>query len=141
MRLDEPVASSPSLLSFLLPSTEAGTGGGRLGGGRTGTGASSSESLRVRSITTGPENDGGGGGACTKGLELGACGIRGGDSSRLTSFSSSESDESAIVIVLEPLGADDTGGGEAGSAFDGTLEGAATTPFFFIHSSEPAVAS
>ena len=139
MRRDEPVASSPSLLSFRLPRTEAGTGGGRLGGARTGAISSSSESLSVRSITIGPD-DVGGGGTCAVDLD-----IAGGDNSRLTSFSSSESDESAIVMVLAPLGAVDKGGGEGRSCFsvaaidaDGPVE---LPPCLCIHPAEPAFPS
>lgn len=98
VRLEEPVAISPSLLSFRFPRTEGGGRGIWLGADlRGGAGCSSSESLSVRSMTTGPEAVGAAGGA-----RLGR-GTSIGDNSRFTSRSPSESEESPMVIAPSEL--------------------------------------
>jgi len=125
------VASSPSLLSFRLPKTVTGIGGGRVGGGGA-LDSSSSESLRVKSITS---EAAGRGGCSAGGLVDAGLLTCGGDNSRLTSLSSSsDSDESPMVIVLGALGVFDGGGEIVRLTFCGEISG---TPRLPIHVVEP----
>jgi len=126
--LDDPAASSPSLLNLRLPSTEGGGGGRASTGGGTAEaiGVSSSESLKVKSITTGPDG--------TDAAEFAvawALAALGADSSRLTSCSSSESEESPMVIAPSLL-LTLVDGGEAGSDF-----AVLWTPCSLIQDGEP----
>jgi hypothetical protein len=89
-------------------------------------GASSSESLKVKSIMTGP--DGADAVDCAMAWDLAAPGA---DSSRLTSCSSSESEESPMVIAPSLL-LTLVDGGEVGSGF-----AVLWTPCSFIQDGEP----
>lgn len=126
--LDDPAARSPSLLNLRLPSIEGGGSGRATTGGGTAAamGASSSESLNVKSIMTGP--DGTDAVDCAAARALAAPGA---DSSRLTSCSSSESEESPMVIAPSLL-LTLVDGGEVGSDL-----AVLWTPCSFIQDGEP----